>query len=277
MKSIVAPNFYGARARSDGAEFTLSESIYPAGLKMPSHEHEPAYFSFVLKGAYTETCRKGTRTCTPSSMVFHPPGERHAVDFHNAEVRILRVEVKSRWLERTRKCGGVPEYSTDFHGGLVSSLCTRIYGEFQRSDICSPLVIEGLVLEILAEVSRRQIKEPNQDTPRWLEQARDVLRESISEPPTLEALARTVGVHPVSLAREFRRCYQCTIGEYLRRLRIEIACRELLRMEVPLSIIATDAGFYDQSHFANTFRRYTGMTPSQYRSIGRLAQRKSKL
>ena len=39
---------------------------------------------------------------------------------------------------------------------------------------------------------------------------------------TIAALGFTVEVHPVHLARTFRREYGCTPGEYLRRLRIEI-------------------------------------------------------
>lgn len=46
---------------------------------------------------------------------------------------------------------------------------------------------------------------------------------------------------------------------------------------MPLSLVAANAGFYDQSHFANTFKRHTGMTPTQYRAITRLAQRQRKL
>jgi len=230
----------------------------------------------VLKGAYTETFGKGVRTCGPSTMIFHPPNEKHAVDFHDAEVRIFRVEVESRWLERTRQCGALPERSTDFHGGLLSSLCTRLYCEFHLSDACSVLAVEGLMLEIVAEVSRGHTRKLDRNAPSWLEQAREILRESISEPPSLEALAGTLGVHPVYLARQFRRRYQCTIGEYLRQLRIGAACREMSDSHVPLSVVAANAGFYDQSHFANTFKRYTGMTPTQYRSLTRLAQRQRK-
>ena len=73
-------------------------------------------------------------------------------------------------------------------------------------------------------------------------------------------------------AREFRRYYHCTLGEYLRQLRIETACGELSNSEEPLSVIAANAGFYDQSHFSNTFRRYTGMTPTQYRSLRQVPQ-----
>jgi AraC family transcriptional regulator len=74
-----------------------------------------------------------------------------------------------------------------------------------------------------------------------------------------------VGVHPVTLAREFRRYYDCTIGELVRRERIGFACRELLKPEESIADVAVSAGFYDQSHFAKAFKRVTGMTPAGYR------------
>ncbi len=274
MKPMEARDLNTRMINSNGAQFVLNESLYPAGLRMPTHEHEPAYLSVLLKGAYTETSRKGTRSYKPSTVVFHPAGDRHAVDFHNADVRIFRVEMKSDWFERMRDYPVALE-STHFRGGFLSSLCRRLYGEFQRSDVYSPLAVEGLMLEITAELTRRQLRKLEQAPPRWVSEARNAVRENISDPPTLDSLAQTVGVHPVSLAREFRRHYRCTVGEYVRQLRIDAACRELLESETPLSTVATNAGFYDQSHFANTFRRYTGMTPTQYRAAERLAQRKS--
>jgi AraC family transcriptional regulator len=278
-ETMNTPNFAESRKSYNGneSEFTLAESIYPAGLRMPIHDHEPTYLSLLLEGAYTETSNQGERTCKPSTIVFHPPGDRHAVDFHNAEVRIFRVEIKSRWLERTLEYGSAPESSSDFHGGLISTLCWRLYGEFQNGDVCSPLTIEGLMLEITAELLRLQVNKVGKAPPRWLKEARDTVSANISEPPSIDALAQMVGVHPVSLAREFRRHYRCTIGEYVRQIRIETACQELTNSEAPLSMVATNAGFYDQSHFANTFRRYTGMTPKQYRATERFSQRKSRL
>ena len=276
MNTMDAPDFQPARSTNGIAnQFTLTETTYPAGLRMPLHDHEPAYLSFLMKGAYTETFHKGTRTCKPSTLVFHPPGDRHAVDFHNAEVRIFRVEIKSHWVERMREYSGSLE-SAHFRGGLISLLCRRLYDEFQCNDIYSPLAIEGLMLEVTAELTRQRHRELRQSPPRWLEQARDAVRANISEPPSLNALAQMVGVHPVSLAREFRRHYRCTIGEYIRQLRINAACEALSHSETSLSTVATNAGFYDQSHFANTFRRYTGKTPTQYRAAERISQRKSK-
>ena len=62
-------------------------------------------------------------------------------------------------------------------------------------------------------------------------------------------------VHPVHLAQTFRKFYRCTIGDYVRSLRIEFACRQLAATKMPLSEIALLAGFADQSHFTRTFRK----------------------
>ena len=99
----------------------------------------------------------------------------------------------------------------------------------------------------------------------WLGDARDRLHADVAARPSLAELAAGVGVHPVTLARAFRRTFGCTIGEYLRRLRIERAAEQLATGTQPLAEIALAAGFADQSHFSNVFRRRVGMSPSAYR------------
>lgn len=75
-------------------------------------------------------------------------------------------------------------------------------------------------------------------------------------------------MHPVYLASEFRRRFVLTVGEYVRRLRIDYACGEIsARENVSLAEIALATGFSSQSHFSKTFKRVTGMTPLEYRSL----------
>lgn len=250
------------------ADFRLVDSVYPAGMKMAAHGHDPAFFSFVLRGAYTERCGpKLSRTCVPSSLIFHPPDSSHAVEFHTEDVSIFRVELKQERLEQIREhYGRHMTASRDFRGGPTSFLSLRIYREFQQGDSFSPLAIEGLVLELIAETLRSSAQGTERSRPRWLERAREMLHAQSHEAPTLTALAAEVGVNPIYLARTFRKRYGCTVGEYVRRLRIDAACREISASPKSLSEIAAASGFYDQSHFSNAFKRYTGMTPAEFRA-----------
>jgi len=173
------------------------------------------------------------------------------------------------WLEDLRRQARIIESPADFHGGLLSQLARRLYGEFRAMDDFSPPVIEGLTLEILAEASRRSVNPGGQTPPRWLEQARALIREQFCERLTLASVADSVSIHPVHLAREFQRYYRCTVGEYIRRQRIESACHKIVNSVVPLSEIALSVGFSDQSHFARRFKLLTDMTPSEYREAFR--------
>jgi AraC family transcriptional regulator len=156
--------------------------------------------------------------------------------------------------------------TAEFNYGSAVWLAKILYDEFYRMDRASPLAIEGLTLGMMAEVSRRHVKTSDGTSPRWLEQARDFLHAHFSEELTLEGIAGAVGTHPVHLARVFRQYYGCTVGEYMRRLRVEFACREMSLTNRPLLQGALEAGFYDQSHFSRTFKKIVGLTPTAYRA-----------
>ena len=256
-------------SRREVGGIVLSVCAYPPGLRMPKHEHEPAFFSLVLRGGYTETIADTELSGRPAALLSHPPGRAHSVAFHEREVQIFRAEVKPRWLERLREYDLKLERPDCFEGGAAVGLALRLYKEFREADKFSPLAVEGIIMELVAEVARRSERTRERRAPRWLERAREMLHAQAGTVPTLAALAREVGVHPVHLAHEFRRFYRESVGEYARRLRVERACAEMARSERPLSEIAADAGFYDQSHFSNAFKRHTGLTPAEFRSAAR--------
>jgi AraC family transcriptional regulator len=141
----------------------------------------------------------------------------------------------------------------------------------QRLDSAAPLVIEGLLLELVASASRLRDTGTESGRPHWLEEARDRIHAELPLRPSLSTLAQSVGVHPVTLARAFRQAFGCTVGEYIRNLRIERAAHQLTGTELSLAEIALAAGFSDQSHFSNLFRHHTGLSPSKFRRVVRTA------
>jgi AraC family transcriptional regulator len=144
-------------------------------------------------------------------------------------------------------------------------LALRLHSEFLQVDLHSCLVIEGLLLESVATLARGSSDQSRCRLPPWLIRAREILHASFCESLSLRDIAREVKIHPVHLARTFRRHFERTIGDYLQELRVRHACQQLLTSDLPISEIALASGFYDQSHLSRVVRRLTGQAPAALR------------
>ncbi|MCI0490679.1 MAG: AraC family transcriptional regulator [Blastocatellia bacterium] len=268
-QKLPAGHFYGKTLKArEVAGFRLTEVKYSPDFKLPMHSHELAKFCFVLSGNYTETLGKRHRERRPLALAFQPPDTTHSED-HEGPGHHFLIEVETRWMEHARQCSAELETPVELQGGTPVWLATRLYNEFRVMDPVSQLAIEGLALELLAETSRNSLEKSDRRPPRWLSDVTDMLHAQFSEQLSLRYLAESVGVHTVHLARVFRQFHQCTVGEYVRQLRIEFASRQLSTSDTPLVEIASAAGFSDQSHFSRTFKRHTGLLPTEFRHIFR--------
>ena len=92
----------------------------------------------------------------------------------------------------------------------------------------------------------------------------DAIEASGVDLPTVSELAALAGVHASHLLRTFRRYHGTTVANYARRRRVERARVEIATTRRPLSVIALECGFADQSHFTRVFRQAFGETPGQY-------------
>jgi AraC family transcriptional regulator len=189
----------------------------------------------------------------------------HSEHFQNSGGRFFIIEIEPWWLERVREQGAAIDFSSDFRGGSLTMFGLNLYQEFLAMDEVSPLIVEGLMLAIVGKASRRATAGATLQPPRWLEQARQLIRDRFTETLTLTEIARDVGVSPSYLAQMFHKHYYSTVGGYIRQLRLEFACREMAASNAPLCQIALAAGFSDQSHLTRMFKRRMGISPSQYR------------
>jgi AraC family transcriptional regulator len=220
----------------------------------------------VLEGGYTEWLGSKARERRRSSVAFHPPGEEHSETFDRARARTLGVALSPRWLEHIRAGSIRLDRPMQWAGGPTRWILERLHRELAAAGDASPLVIEGLVLELAGEAGRARAE---RRPPAWLRAVEERLRADFRGQHSLSELAGEVGVHPVHLARAFRRWYRCTCGELVRGLRVQHAAERLAESDAPLSAVALEAGFCDQSHLTRCFKRATGLTPAAYRSRSR--------
>lgn len=82
---------------------------------------------------------------------------------------------------------------------------------------------------------------------------------------TLEEVAGHVHLNPAYFSSIFKQSTGSSFKEYLNMVRIEESKRLLANTDYTIIDIAVAAGFEDQSYFCRVFKKYTGLTPRQYR------------
>jgi AraC family transcriptional regulator len=250
--------------RREVAGFSLSETVYSEGLSLPAHCHAHGYLSFILSGSYTETYKQKSCVCAEGSLHYLPAGEQHHNEYAGG-ARCLLVRIDPQILKRLNGHASVLSEPGEVSGFAPSWLANRMVREFRADDDVAPLAMEGVLLEILAESARSIGDASGPNAPGWLRRVREALEGSYLLAPSLAELAGIAGVHPVHLSREFRKHYHSTIGEYIRKRRIEHASHLLVNTNTPLAEIALSCGFSDQSHFCAMFKSHTGFTPAKFR------------
>jgi len=98
--------------------------------------------------------------------------------------------------------------------------------------------------------------------------AEALMRGSIAEPWPLSRLAEHAHLSGAQLSRLFVQAYGKTPWAYLTMLRIEELARLMRETDLTTEVAARRAGWADRDHASQLFRRYVGVSPSQYRRNG---------
>ncbi len=80
-------------------------------------------------------------------------------------------------------------------------------------------------------------------------------------------VARLCSMSTTHFSRAFKQAFTITFQEFLLRYRIAEACRQLRVPGALISDVAYGVGFSDASYFTRVFRRYVGVSPSEYCSL----------
>jgi AraC family transcriptional regulator len=215
----------------------------------------------MLTGAFDSEIAHRTLDCPPASVWVEPLGERHANRIGHGGARVLVIQPDPASF--TAFAGFLESVQHLRHGGIAGD-ASRIALELDGGDDLALLIVDGLVHTMLATATRQERRRPHHAcTPSWLLRAQELVHARFRERVSLAAVAHAVGISPSHLAREFRAHFGTTLGEYMRRLRVEWVADQLTRTSMRLSELGIAAGFSDQSHLTREFRRRFGVTPAE--------------
>jgi AraC family transcriptional regulator len=255
MSAVAVSDGTSRRASLTTGRFRVSEVAFPPNRRLPWHAHPLGCIAVVADGVVDKRFARFEAGAETGAMITMPAEEPHEDRFGRAGALIVVVE--SRTFAGQVSCAPHPE---------AALLATRIRRELADPDLFSPFAVEGLALELTALAGRRRFPARAET---WAERARDLLLERFRERVPPSEIADELGVHPAHLARVFRARYGESVGEFTRRLRLQWAAQELAAADLPLAVLAVEAGFCDQSHFTRAFGRHYGVTPARFRAMHR--------
>jgi AraC family transcriptional regulator len=262
-KILRGGEFYSpVQSRLSANDVVLSELCQPCARLVPRHEHELAYVTLVLDGHYREGDRGKLEEMRPLTAVFNPVGIAHSTLIGPAGASLFTVEFRTANMRALDL--KLPASTTcDRGAGSMFWPGMRLFAAF-KTESCDSLTLEGPIFELLGAITD-SADAPEKTAPRWLSRVKERLHAEFRDRLRMRDLARDAGVHPVHLARAFRKFEKRSPGEYQQRLQLRAACELLRDPEWPLVEIAAECGFADQSHFTRMFRKMTATTPSRFR------------
>ena len=252
------------RVLSQGAteDFRLTDAFHAPDIRIGTHAHRFPTLTLVLDGEVHERIAGKDFEYGDFEVFFRNGGETHSDTIGSRGVRSVIIEVMAREV-----CGLSPEWSPVLRAtsGAPAALALTLFTEFREAGTLSDLAVEEFCGEFLKEARWAEDAKGSGGASRRVRIAADFIRSSCHRNLRVQEIAAAAGVHPIYLARVFRRLRGCSLAAFVRRCRVERALPEL-KGGASVAEIALACGFFDQSHFCRTFRRTIGMSPSRYRA-----------
>jgi AraC-like DNA-binding protein len=250
--------------------------VFASSHVFPNHAHDGIYAVGMMMagGAYCLGPEKSYSLVSPGQIALINPGQIHSgVPARGRQTyRMLYFNMKriaAAAAEITGKPCAIPEFACMVVGDpllwkRLQRLCRVIQGPAGRLEK-ETAVMDAMVHLVTHYGNVKPARTATRPDGIAIKHAKDYLSADLDRKVSLEDAARNAGLSRYHFLRVFKR--ETGFPPHLfRTLRRIDRARQLLRKGLSPAQTALAAGFSDQSHFSNTFRKYTGATPGQYLS-----------
>lgn len=242
-----------------------------------SHYHDFFELYYLESGERYHIIRDCMYPIHAGQFVIFPPYVMHHsygaedVPFRRIVLYFQPSEMQSKELmEAIEAAGGV--YTADSRSRYTVHQLMELI--LQEEDKSAPFKNEYMhsLLNVLLITILRQAPQPLRQVKQTLVgQIIDYIHNNYYEDISLELLSKRFYVSPYYLCREFKRCTNRTIIQYINVTRIMNAQRKIMETDKSITEIGNLTGFSNVTHFNRVFKQYAGLTPSQYRKLSKKA------
>lgn len=238
---------------------TLRHAFYENGATIARHHHGCASLVYGVGGPCYETGPKlphHSPGVVKRRLTFHPAGYEHSLRF-GGPCHVLAIDIHGSDFPIGENLSW-PSRSTVLPATLYNHVwraMLRIADD--RPPGCVAEALTDLIVGAAGYVARRK--------PEWLLELVDHIHGHWQDIQSVNSLASDFGISPQYMCRAFKAHLGATIGQYSLLLRLDHARGLLWGTGRPISLIAAETGFSDQSHLTRTLTRHSDRTPARMR------------
>lgn len=264
MQHLQKGKYYGVHKKiTDINGLIITDTEYTHD-KVDWHYHENIYFTFILAGRLHEANKKESYDCIPGTLLFHNWQEAHYNIKPPGYTRGFHIEIENKWMKNFSLQKKIPAGSLKIEHPSIKSFIRKIYLHSKKDESDAQISIDELLIQVL-NFTERESENKSSAVPQWVKKLKEILNEEQPDKISLKYLSNELEIHPVHISRGFSKYFNITIGEYLRKIKIEKSVLLLDDESKSLSEITYTCGFADQSHFNRCFKEVYNLTPLQYR------------
>ncbi len=241
----------------------------PSSPSLRANWHEELELQYIIEGEGYLLIDGERFEVTAGDVVV---ANQNCVHFTGTEtaIRYTAMLIKADFLNFASVDYGKVIFETVIKSERIERLFSDVLaacGETGR--ICKKARVQMALLALLIELREQHAKEENSSdgvNKRFtvVKNTIGYIRENYDKKLSLEALAEHTFTDKFSLSRSFKTVTGQTVVEYINNYRCDRA-KELIRKGTPINEAAVQCGFNNMSFFTKTFKKYTGINPSEYK------------
>jgi AraC-like DNA-binding protein len=234
----------------------------------PPHFHETCSIGLIRSGMEQVICNGRVNIVHANRIVVFNPGELHSNRYHDDdEWSYTSVYVDPDYIVHIASSHGIrSDAPLRFTNIIEDPALSGPMVSLNHDDVALQTeIVERVLLGLLTKhlCADNEAGTAYMDFYEIVEEVKRFIGMDLYLSHSLSRLSQRHGISPFQLHRAFKAHTGLTTSGYRTLLRINLS-KKLMHSGVPLTEVALECGFFDQSHFIRRFKAFTGVTPGAY-------------
>jgi AraC-like DNA-binding protein len=259
---------------SDSPDLILSQGAYSEYTFKP-HYHIDFHIGLVVSGVQEQCFNRNKVLLAPGRISVMPPGEVHDGIMHrDGPYQLNTFRISQELIQdcfndmfELDKLPGLGGAMVENHH--LSQQLVRLFIHLKHQKEITSLPLEEQWLKVIPPLLEKLTQRKSTEikgalSEKHLGWVMEYCNENISDKVTLDQLSAISDLNRYQFLRRFEKAVGITPHKWLTQLRLEKACQLMRNSDKNIVEIATEVGFFDQSHFNRAFKALYGVAPSCY-------------